>query len=252
MDNGWSSSAVHHRRFVTWEYASGVEKIDRLIRGVELSGKKVLDLGCGDGRVSAELIAQGAEVWGIDADEKAVGLAVQKGVKAELGDLEKPLPFEPEEFDLVLCLDTLEHIYDEAGLVGEIERVLKPSGFALLSIPNHFDIRNRLAFLFGGGIIHWAHKKYPGTTVWGYSHVRFPRLVDLQALLKLKGLYLHAVQYNFNSGGVVPRRLTPGWFRAWLVATFPNLFSGKFVVRIGKQEPGRIEKIISERTVSGM
>ncbi len=251
MNNVWSSSALHHKKVMTWEYASGLEKFGRLL-SITPGGGKVLDLGCGDGRAGQELLAQGFEVYGLDADEQAIKLANERGLKASLGDLEKPLPYLDGEFDLVLCLDTLEHIYDEAGLVQEIGRVMKAEGSAIISIPNHFDIRNRLAFLVGGSIVHWAHKQYDATTVWGYSHIRFPRLIDLCELLASKGLYMEAVQYNFNSGGVVPRRITPAFVRRWLVASFPNLFSGKFVIRIGKKVPGQVKKIILDRTLPGV
>jgi methionine biosynthesis protein MetW len=252
MDNSWSSSAEHHRKVVTWEYDSSLEKVVRLMDVNILAGQKVLDLGCGDGRLGQKLLEYGARVWGLDADEVALGAAKEQGIIVELGDLEKPLPYVDAEFDLVLCLDTLEHIYDEAALVAEIARVMAPTGKTIISIPNHFDIRNRLAFLFGGSIVHWAHKRYPEITVWGYSHVRFPRLKDLQELLELNGLYIEAVQYNFNSGGIVPRRITPAFFRRWLVATWPNLFSGKFVVRASHHLPHKVERIILNKTLSGV
>lgn len=247
-----SLSAKHHLNYRTWDYGSGFEKIKRLVGENNFSGKKVLDLGCGDGRVSAELVKLGANVVGYDVDPVAIELAKQNGLDGQIVDLENKLAIDSDTVDLVLCLDTLEHIYNEDSLVSEIARVLEPDGRVVISIPNHFDIRNRLAFLFGGSIIHWAHKKYDGTTVWGYSHVRFPRLVDLEDLLCKHGLTVEAVQVNFNSGGVVPRRLTPSWFRNWLVSTWPNLFSGKFVVLAKKGRVNRVRKIVLDRTLAGI
>lgn len=247
-----SLSAKHHLGYRTWDYGSGFEKIKRLVGEEDFSGKKVLDLGCGDGRVSAEMVRLGATVIGYDVDPVAIELAKQNGLDGRVADLESELDIGDDAMDLVLCLDTLEHIYNEDGLVSEIARVLKPEGRTVISIPNHFDIRNRVSFLFGGSIVHWAHKKYEGTTVWGYSHVRFPRLVDLQNLLAKHGLGVEVVQVNFNSGGVVPRRLTPSWLRRWLVGTWPNLFSGKFVVLAKKGKVGKVRKIVLDRTLAGI
>lgn len=247
-----SLSAKHHLGYRTWDYGSGFEKIKRLVGEGDFLSKNVLDLGCGDGRVSAEMVRLGANVIGYDVDPVALDLARKNGLDGRVADLEIELGIDSSTMDLVLCLDTMEHIYNEDGLVCEMARVLKPEGRVVISIPNHFDIRNRLSFLFGGSIIHWAHKKYEGTTVWDYSHVRFPRLVDLRELLLKHGLGIEAVQVNFNSGGVVPRRLTPSWLRRWLVATWPNLFSGKFVVLAKKGKVDKVRKIVLDRTLAGI
>ena len=115
----------------------GPDEIERIVEGVDFSGKRVLDLGCGTGGISlflAEKFAP-AEVVGLDVDksltDRADVAAKEKGlaertsfVFAEPG----PLPFEEGEFDVVFSKDAMIHIADKEPLMAEVFRVLKPGG----------------------------------------------------------------------------------------------------------------------------
>jgi SAM-dependent methyltransferase len=96
-----------------------------------------LDLGCGDGRLTAELRAGRLTA----ADVSAVALA-RAGARldgAELRELDPdaPLPFADASFDLVLCAETIEHVRDVQLLVSEARRVLRPGGELALTTPAH-------------------------------------------------------------------------------------------------------------------
>lgn len=97
----------------------------------------VLDLGCGDGRLTAELRAERVTA----ADVSAVALRRARGrlPHAELVELEPdaPLPFADASFDLVTCLETIEHVRDVQRLLSEVRRVLRPGRRLALSTPAH-------------------------------------------------------------------------------------------------------------------
>lgn len=214
----------------TYDYATGFAKIRQVFDFTKQQRLKILDIACGDGRLGKPLVDHGHQVWGIDAHPDAVYTANKVGIRCTLGDVTKPLPFQEHTFDVVLLLDILEHLQNPRALLEEAKRLLDPGGTIIISLPNHFDIRSRLEILCGGGIVHWAHRKFPEHNVWNYEHIRFFRLPDILELLKITGLNTHTLQYNFMAGGLIPRRLTPRFLRTTLLKTFPNLFSGKFVL----------------------
>ena len=96
---------------------------------------RVLDLGCGDGRLTAELDAD--DLSGADVSALALERARRRLPNARLVDLEPdaPLPFEDGDFDLVLLAETLEHVRDVQLLLSEVRRVLRPGGTLALTTP---------------------------------------------------------------------------------------------------------------------
>jgi SAM-dependent methyltransferase len=97
--------------------------------------ERALDVGCGDGRLTAELDAAGLTA----ADVSAVALerAAARVPAAVLAELEPdaPLPFEDNAFDLVLCAETVEHVRDVQLFLSELRRVLRPGGELALTTP---------------------------------------------------------------------------------------------------------------------
>jgi SAM-dependent methyltransferase len=95
--------------------------------------RRILDVGCGTGTMLLHLARYGS-VQGVDADEEAVRFCRQRGIEY-VQRAEVPLPFEPEAFDLVTLLDVLEHVDDDRGMLRELNRVLRPGGMLLLTVP---------------------------------------------------------------------------------------------------------------------
>lgn len=97
----------------------------------------VLDLGCGDGRLSVELRA--GELTVADVSLVALKRARKRlpGATIVLVEPGRRLPFEDETFELVLCADTLQEVQDVAQLVAEVKRVLVPGGMLAVTTPAH-------------------------------------------------------------------------------------------------------------------
>ncbi len=98
------------------------------------AGARVLDAGCGSGRMLDELQDYG-EVSGVELDTDAAAVAASRGSgEVRVGRLEE-LPWPAETFDLITCLDVIEHTPDDRRTLGELRRVSKPGGFLLVTVP---------------------------------------------------------------------------------------------------------------------
>lgn len=229
-----SGSSQLHATQSYYKHASGLVKIRSVLsERLEKGGQKVLDAGSGDGKIGLELAKLGNQVTCFDVNAEGLGEAKKAGLDVVTGDLESEWPFAGESFDAVLLLDVLEHLVNPLEALKEAKKVLKKDGEIYIAFPNHFDLRQRLETLFGKGQVHWSHKKYKQPS-WIYGHVRFFTLDDLLAMISEAGLGVEMLQLNFMGGGIIPRRFTPKWLRVWLTKTFPNLFSGKFILRVVK------------------
>ena len=105
----------------------------------DVTGRRILDAGCGSGPLSAALRANGAAVTGFDVSAAMVDLARQRlGEDADLhvADLGEPLPFADAEFDDVVASLVLHYLEDWSGPLAELRRVLRPGGRLILSV-NH-------------------------------------------------------------------------------------------------------------------
>jgi SAM-dependent methyltransferase len=127
---------------------AGEERIELFRRYVGGPGRRVLDLGCRDGALT-QAYADGNEVVGVDADREALAQAAKLGIETHWADLDEPLPFEDESFDVVVAGELLEHLRDPARFASEARRVLRPGGTFVASVPNAFRLKNRLRFLMG-------------------------------------------------------------------------------------------------------
>ncbi len=105
---------------------------------------KLLDVGCGIGTITQELIKIGFDTIGIDFSAKAIEICHTKHLNAKHVDVDKEgLPFDNDHFDVVWMGDVLEHVFDPINLLEEANRVLKPGGRLLLSVPNDYTLAVR-------------------------------------------------------------------------------------------------------------
>jgi ubiquinone/menaquinone biosynthesis C-methylase UbiE len=147
---GWWSSD----NFDTWknlyvsEYARGffvLNVLERYVPEFEVRGSRVLDIGCGDAGVIIAIAEAGADVAGLELDEKSLSRArvraEEHGVAATLSmGVAEALPFPDSSFDLVILDNVLEHVTDRPQTLREIRRVLRPDGLLYMVTPKPFSI----------------------------------------------------------------------------------------------------------------
>ncbi|GAB4372577.1 MAG: 27-O-demethylrifamycin SV methyltransferase [Kiloniellaceae bacterium] len=120
----------------------GPEEVARVLEGIDLAGKRVLDIGCGAGGITAALARDygAAEVVGIDVEEPVCAAARRQAEKSGVAERVRielvtpgPFPFPDASFDVVFSKDSIIHIPDKAFLAGEAFRVLRPGGWFVAS-----------------------------------------------------------------------------------------------------------------------
>jgi 2-polyprenyl-6-hydroxyphenyl methylase/3-demethylubiquinone-9 3-methyltransferase len=102
-------------------------------------GSRVLDVGCGDGRLVGELAQAGVCVTGADPSRIAIerARAAVPSVPFEQIGAAGRLPFDDGRFDKVTCVHVLQHVDDTQQLMSEMRRVLRPGGLLVVAVPNN-------------------------------------------------------------------------------------------------------------------
>ena len=206
-----------------------------------MDGGKILDIGCGDGFITAKIgEATGAEMFGVDISRDALNDANRRGIDARFANLDKGrLPFTDGFFDAVFCGDVVEHIFDTERLLSEVNRVLKPRGFVVMSVPNIAAWYNRILMLFGfipvwveSASVHYVGNRFMDS---GMGHVKaFTKRTALQ-LLSLCGFQKIEVAGSSVRGDGKRRVIEGFWNRAdGFFAKFPSL-SSLIIIKAGKK-----------------
>ncbi|AZN35147.1 bifunctional 2-polyprenyl-6-hydroxyphenol methylase/3-demethylubiquinol 3-O-methyltransferase UbiG [Iodobacter ciconiae] len=124
-------------------------RIDFMQKHIGLAGKKILDVGCGGGILAEGLARQGAQVTGIDLAEKSLKVAKLHLFESKLEVDYRCVPVEqlatevPESYDIVTCMEMLEHVPSPASVVAACARLVKPGGWVFFSTLN----RNAKSYL---------------------------------------------------------------------------------------------------------
>jgi 2-polyprenyl-6-hydroxyphenyl methylase/3-demethylubiquinone-9 3-methyltransferase len=152
-----------------------------------LPGKRVVDVGCGGGILSEGLCQRGAHVMGIDMGEAPLSVAklhgIETGIEIEYRQMTVEALAEEQagSFDVVTCLEMLEHVPDPGSVIKACERLLKPGGHLFLSTIN----RNPKAWLFA--IVGAEHilKMLPKGT---HEYKKFIKPAELSRYVRQAGL----------------------------------------------------------------
>ena len=164
-----------------------------------LAGKRVLDVGCGGGILSDAMARRGANVLGIDLAGKALKVAQLHALEASTPRVEyrevaaEALADEmPGSFDVVTCMEMLEHVPEPASVVAACSRLVRPGGWVFFSTIN----RNPKAFLFAiVGAEHLLSLLPKGT----HEYAKFIRPSELAAWCRNASLEMgttRGMQYN--------------------------------------------------------
>jgi 2-polyprenyl-6-hydroxyphenyl methylase/3-demethylubiquinone-9 3-methyltransferase len=154
---------------------------------VSLAGKRALDVGCGGGILSEAMAQRGARVLGIDMGEAPLSVArlhqLESGVPVEYRQVTAEALAEemPGQFDVVTCLEMLEHVPDPASVIHACHALVKPGGQVFFSTIN----RNPKAYLFAILGAEYLLRLLPRGT---HDFRKFIRPSELGAWCRLAGL----------------------------------------------------------------
>ena len=181
---------------------------------------EVLDVGCGAGEtLHAVRTRLGCRrTVGLELSPRAAELAARRLDQVVQGDAETdPLPFPPAAFDVILCLDVLEHLRDPWAAVRRLASHLRPGGVLVASIPNARHYRLVAPLVFRG---RW---NYADEGILDRTHLRFFVRDTAVALLAGAGLDVERVLTTGMPPGSRTRlfnRLSLGLFRPFLEAQY--------------------------------
>lgn len=157
-----------------------------------LRGKRVIDVGCGGGLLAEGMATLGADVVGIDLGDKALAVArlhlLESGLEVDYRAIaaEAMAAAEPGQFDLVTCLEMLEHVPDPASIVRACTALAKPGGQVFFSTIN----RNPKAYLFAVVGAEYILNLLPKGT---HDYARFLRPAELARLARDAGLAVEEI-----------------------------------------------------------
>lgn len=157
-----------------------------------LHGKKVLDVGCGGGILAEAMAARGALVTGIDLADKPLKVAQLHLLESKLGVVYRNIAVEtlaqeaPHSFDVVTCMEMLEHVPDPASAVRACAALLKPGGHAFFATLN----RNPKSYLYAIIGAEYVLNLLPRGT---HDYARFIKPSELSATCRSAGLDISGI-----------------------------------------------------------
>ena len=174
-------------------------RLDWIQNHTALAGKQVLDVGCGGGILADAMARKGAEVLGIDLALKALKVARLHALEAQTPgvdyrevSVEALAAEQPASFDVVTCMEMLEHVPDPASVVRACAQLVKPGGWVFFSTIN----RNPKAFVFAIVGAEYLLNLLPRGT---HEYLKFIRPSELAGFCRSAGLELvqsRGIQYN--------------------------------------------------------
>lgn len=136
-------------------YLAKMALVRRILGGFPKDAR-IVDLGCGEGILVEELREKGYEALGVDLNYESAAV-----VKDDITNTK----FDDGQFDVVLCLDVLEHLQfeDQVRALAEIRRLLTPGGRLVATVPNLAHLSSRITFLLLGRLLRTSEiERHPG------------------------------------------------------------------------------------------
>jgi 2-polyprenyl-6-hydroxyphenyl methylase/3-demethylubiquinone-9 3-methyltransferase len=157
-----------------------------------LSGKRIVDVGCGGGILTEALVQAGAEALGIDLSEELIEIAdlhgLESGITAhyQVISAEALAAQQPASFDHVTCMEMLEHVPDPAGIINACATLVKPGGMVFFSTLNRVPKAYLLAILAAEHVL----KMLPQGT---HNYKSFIKPAELSQMARQASLELQAI-----------------------------------------------------------
>lgn len=208
-----SREVYYKNKFKHWDYSKKAvflsshedhyhQQIIRIIKKeTEVKGKlNILDVGCATGYLGNAVKFGKNYVCGIEISENAAKEAEKVLDKVIVGDVEEiKLPFPEHFFDVIICSDIIEHLFDPKQVLCNLRHYLKPHGLLLMVVPNVAWYKIRLMILMG----KWEYQNYG---ILDYGHIRWFTKESGRRLLEECGYTVE----NVSPYIVLPKLLTIG------------------------------------------
>jgi 2-polyprenyl-6-hydroxyphenyl methylase/3-demethylubiquinone-9 3-methyltransferase len=166
-----------------------------------LLGKTILDVGCGGGILTESLYVEGAEVTGIDLAKNSIEIAKEHAlmqnynINYECIEISQKVAAYNSKFDVITCMEMLEHVPDPQYIINNISKMLDKDGVAFFSTFN----RTALSYLFGIIAAEYILKMLPKGT---HNYNNFIKPSELSAMLRIANLQIvniAGLKYNVIS-----------------------------------------------------
>lgn len=211
-----------------------IEAINQMLKGVQ--HRKVIDIGCGDGRTALVLVKQKNTVLGVDIAYTRLWRAQHKTAEYFSSSFfvqsyAESMPLKKEFFDGAICTEVLEHVLDDDAVLKELSYVLKPNAWVLMSIPTvslsrYFDMRYTKQLIYFDPVEH----------VREFSYVKIPRFENAFVLIKdLRKKLRHygfAVKNRYGVGFELPLGIRRFMFGRLCENIFRNKKANKLFMKL--------------------
>ena len=172
-----------------WDSAAATPAHDYLFPTVSAwlkaaGARTVLDLGCGNGALTARFTREGFQMTGMDVSETGIAIASRSFPTIPFlhSDLSTPLAAECQhQFDAVIAVEVIEHLLLPRLLLQRVQEALRPGGVFILTTPYHGFLKNLALALTNAFDNHWHPLR-------DYGHVKFFSRATLTGLLEEQGL----------------------------------------------------------------
>jgi len=200
------------------------ESVYQVFNNLGIRQGHLLDYGAGQGDFTKTLHGK------FDFTVHAVDLMFTKlpNVNWYVQDLNRALQFKDGQFDMVTCIEVIEHLENPRRVVRELFRVLKPGGWCILTTPNNESWRSLLSLVARGHFVSFTDSSYP-------AHITALNRIDLERIFKEAGF--EPAQFDYTNQGVVPKFTSHTWQDISKGALKGRRFSDNIVVAAQKLAP---------------
>jgi SAM-dependent methyltransferase len=202
-------------------------------------GQRCVDYGCGDGlRYGKFLTELGIDYLGADISEVALKKAAEHGLRvSRLRPEDGATEYEAASFDVAFCMEVFEHLLEPGRALAELERILKPGGMLIASVPNAAYWITRVEFLLRGFLNPGGSPLTARKAPWNDPHIRFFSPATFKAMVRSGGFEVRELLGSELDLGWLPyvyRRPALHRFMSavsypirWLGRLWPSLFASR-------------------------